>query len=87
MCAAVAINRSDLEKIYNAGLKTTQFSFLNELLQQWLDKYPADIDCRYKVAQISHLQTNDRAASRQLEDILISDPEFVPAYEDRKSVV
>jgi len=81
MCAAVAINRSDLEKIYNAGLKTTQFSFLNELLQQWLDKYPGDIDCRFKVAQINHLQTNDRAASRQLEDILISDPEFVPAYE------
>ena len=81
MCAAVAIGRSDLEKLYNAGLKTAQFSFLSDLLEQWLEKYPNDIECRYKVAQISHLQTNDKSAGQILEDILISDPEFVPAYE------
>ena len=64
MCAAVAIGRSDLEKLYNAGLKTAQFSFLNDLLEQWLEKYPNDIECRYKVAQIKHLQTNDKTAAR-----------------------
>lgn len=81
MCAAVSIGRNDLEKIYQAGIKIAQFAFLNDLLEEWLKKYPNDIDVRYKLAQIKHLQTDDRAAGKILEELLISDPEFTPAYE------
>jgi hypothetical protein len=81
MAAAITIGRGDFDKIIQAGVKTAEFSFLENLLDLWLIKYPNDIVCNYQKALISHLQTDDKISSSILEKILISDPEFIPAYE------
>lgn len=81
MSAAIKIGREEFTNIINAGVKTAEFSFLEQMTDLWLQKYPNDIECRYQQARIRHLQLNDQAASQILEEIFISDPEYLPAYE------
>ena len=95
MSAVLRITREDFTSIIEAGIKTAEFKFLDELIGQWLQKYPNDIEAKFFQAKVNHLQMQDKAASRILQDILITDPEFLPAYdlarqmdlnEDRKAI-
>jgi len=81
MSAAIALGRADFDKILHAGIKTAEFTFLENLLGLWFEKYPNDIAARYQLAMVKHLKTEDQAAAKILEEILVSDPEFVPAYD------
>lgn len=81
MTGVIRINREDFNKITEAGIRTAEFKFLEELVGQWLKKYPNDIETRFYMAKIKHLQLRDKEASAILQDILITDPEFLPAYD------
>ena len=81
MSAAIALGRADFDKILHAGIKTAEFSFLENLLDLWFEKYPNDIVARYQLAMVKHLKTDDQAAAKILKELLVSDPEFLPAYE------
>ncbi|MDK2981859.1 MAG: hypothetical protein PWQ55_2206 [Chloroflexota bacterium] len=80
MAAAIALGRADFDKILHAGIKTAEFNFLENLLDLWFEKYPNDLAARYQLATVKHLKTEDAAASKILEDLLVSDPEMVAAY-------
>ncbi len=81
MSAAIALGRADFDKILHAGIKTAEFSFLEDFLELWFEKYPNDIVARYQLATVKHLQTDDQAAAKILEELLVRDPEFVSAYD------
>lgn len=95
MSAVLKITRDDFNKIIQAGIKTAEFAFLEKTITQWLKKFPNDIEGKFYQAQLEHLQLNDKAASQILQDIIITDPEYLPAYnlshqldlhEDRKAI-
>ena len=81
MSASIKIGREKLDNIINAGIKNAQYDFLSEVIKVWLDKYPNDVECKYQNARISHFLLDDKTASQTLEEIFITDPEFLPAYE------
>ncbi len=78
---SIRINREELNRILQAGFKTGEFNFLLDILDAWQNKYPTDIECRYNVARLQHLKFNDKEAARILEELFISDPEFLNPYE------
>lgn len=80
MTGVLRIDREDFTKIIEAGIKTAEFNFLDGLICQWLKKYPNDIEARFFQAKSKHLQLQDEEARRILQDIMIADPEFLPAY-------
>ena len=81
MAAAITLGRIDFDKIIHAGIKTAEFAFLGNLLDLWFEKYPNDISGRYQLALVKHLKTEDLAAAKILEELLVCDPEFISAYE------
>ena len=81
MAAAITLGRVDFDKIIHAGIKTAEFAFLENLLGLWFEKYPNDIYGRYQLALVKHLKTEDSAAAKILEELLVCDPEFISAYE------
>jgi hypothetical protein len=81
MSASIKLGRDKFDNIINAGIKTAQYEFLSDIVKVWLDKYPNDIECKFQDAKLHHLQLDDQGASRILEELFISDPEYLPAYE------
>ena len=95
MTAVIKLGREDFNKVINAGIKTAEFSFLEEVLGLWLQKYENDLEGKYHLAEIYHLQQKDKEASQIVQEIIVSDPEFLPSYdlslqldvnEDRKAI-
>ena len=74
MSGVLRITRVDFINIFEAGIKTAEFKFLDELISQWMQKYPNDIEAKFYQAKIDHLQMKDKEASRILKDLLIIDP-------------
>ena len=81
MAAAIKLRREDFNKVINAGIKTAEFTFLEEILDLWLQKYTNDIENQYNLAKVYHLQQKEAAASKIIQEIIVTDPEFLPAYD------
>ena len=75
------IGVKEYQKIYNAGIRTGEIPFLNNLLNKWLEKYPHDFQSNIYRAEIDFENNNDRLAIDRIHSVLERDPEYLPGYE------
>ena len=81
MAKGLHIGIKEYQRIYRAGLRTGEFQFLKNLISNWLEKYPNDIQSNIFKAEVDFADKNSRAAKRGLLSILESDPENLVCYE------
>lgn len=75
------INRTDYQKIVNAGLNTGDLGFVEKIANQWLEEFPNDIKSEYFLAKAAHLLEKEEESAKYLTKILLKDPENLEAYE------
>ena len=88
-------SRSDYTKIVAAGLKVGEFSFLKDLISNWLTHFPNDLQSELFLSNIAFLEDESNEAIEKLSGLLLRDPENVEGFEllskldgiqDRKAV-
>jgi len=74
---SISIDRSDFRNAIKAGIKTGEYQFANRLIDQWIEKYPQDIEAELHKAQLLIHSGNREQGSAILEHVLAKDPENV----------
>ena len=69
------INQQDFQTALKASFNTGEYRFARELLNQWLEKYPNDLEAQYFQAKLHILHRDERKGNAILGEILEKDPE------------
>lgn len=71
----------EYQRLYNAGQRTGEISFLKNLIRSWLKKYPNDIQSNIFKAEIDFAGNNNQDAKGTIKSVLERDPENYACYE------
>ena len=74
---SVIIDYNDFNKANQAAIKTGEYQFALGLVNQWLDKYPQDIEAEIYKTQILINNRNFQKGKKILDRILERDPENI----------
>jgi tetratricopeptide (TPR) repeat protein len=73
----ININRSDLHQAINAGVQTGEYQFANDLIDQWMNKYPQDIEAEIQKARLL-IKSGSKDTGREiLTRVVAKDPENI----------
>jgi len=75
------IDFHDYEQIYQAGFRLGEFDLLHDLTDQWLLKYPGDIQVNVRKSEIDLALKQKQKVNIEIKGLLEKDPENLRAYE------
>jgi tetratricopeptide (TPR) repeat protein len=75
------IKSEDFPHIFQAGMRTSEIRFLEELVQNWLLKYPNDIKVNIFQAEIFFSKGELENAKQIIQSVLERDPENLRCYD------